>query len=94
MALSTKVLSAAATTTLLARSGTLEAVNFGKAGSADCTVDVYDNPSAGSGTKLFSAGGTVNSSFALGIKDGVTASTGLTVVIAGTTPPVVSFSFQ
>lgn len=94
MALNTAILTATGTTVIKASSGVLEAVNFGKAGSADTQIDIYDNASTGTGRKLFSGGGTVNSSFALGIVEGVGASLGITVVIAATTAPTVQVSYK
>lgn len=81
-------LAANATTTVKTGAGVLHSITINTLGTAD-TVTVYDN-TAGSGTKI----GTINAALSQGtlIFDAAFV-TGLTVVIAGTTPPDITVCY-
>ncbi|MDE1867652.1 MAG: hypothetical protein KGI08_08100 [Thaumarchaeota archaeon] len=81
-------LAAAATTTVKTGSGLLHTINVTTAGAAASTITVYDN-TAGSGTVIATLDGTVVHSYVFDVE----FLTGLTVVIAGSTAPKVTFSY-
>lgn len=81
-------LAANGTTVLKAGPGVLHTVTINTAGATD-TITLYDN-TAGSGTKI----ATINSTQETTLVFNVRFSTGLTVVIAGTTAPDVTISWQ
>ena len=81
-------LAAAATTTVKTGSGLLHTINVTTAGAAGSTITVYDN-TAGSGTVIATIDGTVLQSYLFDSE----FLTGLTVVIAGSTAPKVTFSY-
>ena len=81
-------LAAAATTTVKTGSGLLHTINVTTAGAAASTITVYDN-TAGSGTVIATIDGTGLQSYLLDLE----FLTGLTVVIAGSTAPKVTFTY-
>lgn len=80
--------------------GAVYKINLTKTGSADATVDLFDN-TTNSGTKIFSAAGsTVGSNMLPGSYDlqgdteGATVQNGIYVAIAGTTAPIVQVVYD
>jgi hypothetical protein len=82
-------LATSATTTLVTGQGVVHSINVGNAGATGNAITVYDN-TAGSGTIIYSATPPVTGLILL---DTVFV-TGLTVVLAGTTPPTCTVAYQ
>ena len=78
-----------ASTVVKPMSGNLYGVNITKAGSADATFSIFDNPTTNTGTKLFDGAGAVTGSFLAGAQEGIVATTGMYIAIAGTTAPII-----
>lgn len=81
-------LAANGTTTIKSGAGTLHTVSINNTGTTD-TVTIYDN-TAGSGSVIAVIGSSVETT----LKYDLAFSTGLTVVIAGTTAPDVTFTYK
>lgn len=82
-------ISTAVTTTVKATSGFLHTITIVAAGASGNTVTVYDN-TAGSGTAIIPTFTPVVGTLLLDVSFG----TGLTIVTAGTTPPILTVSYR
>lgn len=80
-------LNTAATTTIKPTKALLHTIAVTKAGAASSTITVYDN-TTGSGTVIAVIDGTVVATHTFDVE----TSTGLTVVVAGTTAPTCTVS--
>ncbi len=91
-----------ANTVTLVASGVVKAgaaelyqVNVTKVGTGSSAWTLYDNASAGSGRVLGQGDGLTDQGFSFqGPKNGTTANNGLFLVVAGTTNPTVTVSFD